>query len=257
MDVAHAANDEQAKLWNGLGGRNWVEARELLDAMLKPFEDLLVQAVSARSAVHVLDVGCGAGSTTLAVARIVGANGRSVGIDISEPLIGAARARTEQQTAPARFIHADAQTYPFEPASFDMIISRFGVMFFDDPVRAFANLRRAAGDGAELRFIAWRSAGENPFMTAAERAAAPVAEAARAHAERAGPVRLCGPASGPQHPSGERLDRHRSRPARCSVHLACEGLGPSLELARSRRPGSPGGGRTDACAGHRNGASRL
>jgi SAM-dependent methyltransferase len=174
MDVAHAANDEQAKLWNGLGGRNWVEARELLDAMLKPFEDLLVQAVSDRSAVHVLDVGCGAGSTTLAVARIVGANGRSVGIDISEPLIGAARARAEQQTAPARFIHADAQTYPFEPASFDMIISRFGVMFFDDPARAFANLRRAAGDGAELRFIAWRSAGENPFMTAAERAAAPL-----------------------------------------------------------------------------------
>ena len=90
-----------------------------------------------------LDVGCGTGSTTLAVARQLGANGDSIGIDISEPMIAAARARAEREAAPARFICADAQEHAFEPASFDMIISRFGVMFFDDPVRAFANLRRA------------------------------------------------------------------------------------------------------------------
>jgi SAM-dependent methyltransferase len=122
----------------------------------------------------VLDVGCGTGSTTLAVARTIGAGGRCVGIDISDPMIAAARARAERERAPASFIRADAQRHDFEPGSFDMIISRFGVMFFDDSVRAFANLRRAAQDGAELRFIAWRSAVENPFMTTAERAAAPL-----------------------------------------------------------------------------------
>jgi SAM-dependent methyltransferase len=174
MDVARQTDDEQEKLWNGVAGRGWVEAQELLDQLFKPFEDLLVEAVSARSVSRVLDVGCGTGSTTLAVARQLGANGRCIGIDISDPMLTAARARAERESTPASFIRANAQTHAFEPASFDMIISRFGVMFFDDSVRAFANLRRAARDDAGLRFIAWRSAVENPFMTTAERAAAPL-----------------------------------------------------------------------------------
>ena len=99
-----------------------------------------------------------------------------LGVDISDPMLAAARMRAEGEGVAARFVVADAQSYAFEPASFDRIISRFGVMFFDDPVRAFANLRGAAKGGGGLRFIAWRSAAENPFMTAAERAAAPVLE---------------------------------------------------------------------------------
>jgi SAM-dependent methyltransferase len=174
MDVARETDDEQEKLWNGVAGRAWVESRELLDQLFKPFERLLVEAVSATSVTRVLDVGCGTGSTTLAAARLLGANGRCTGIDISDPMIAAARARAERGGAPASFIRANAQTHAFEPASFDMIISRFGVMFFDDSVRAFANLRRAARDDASLGFIAWRSAVENPFMTTAERAAAPL-----------------------------------------------------------------------------------
>jgi len=121
----------------------------------------------------VLDVGCGTGSTTLAASRLLVAKGRCVGIDISDPMIATARDRAELEGSSARFISADAQNYAFEPATFDMIISRFGVMFFDDPVRAFANLRRAATEHAEFRFVAWRSAADNPFMTTAERAAAP------------------------------------------------------------------------------------
>lgn len=121
-----------------------------------------------------LDVGCGTGSTTLAIARRLGAKARCTGIDISEPMIAAARERAEREGSPTRFIRADAQVHDFEPAGFDTIVSRFGVMFFDDFVRAFANLRRAASSGAELRFIAWRSPEENPFMTTAERAAAPL-----------------------------------------------------------------------------------
>jgi SAM-dependent methyltransferase len=146
----------------------------LLDQIFKPFEDLLIEAVSAGSGGRVLDVGCGTGNTTLAVARLLGAKGHCIGIDISDPMIAAARARAERESSPASFIRANAQIHAFEPEGFDMIISRFGVMFFDNFARAFVNLRRAAREAAELRFIAWRSAAENPFMTTAECAAAPL-----------------------------------------------------------------------------------
>ena len=171
MGITHE-NDEQAKLWKGSGGQGWVEAQAVLDRMFKPFEDLLVAAVSAGSRGRVLDVGCGTGSTTLAFARVLGPEGHSVGIDISDPMIAAARARADREGTSAAFICASAEDHAFEPAAFDMVVSRFGVMFFNDFVRAFANLRRAATSGGGLRFIAWRSASENPFMTTAERAAA-------------------------------------------------------------------------------------
>lgn len=174
MDMTHDTNDEQARLWNGPGGCAWVDEQELLDRLLKPFETLLVEAVAARAPRQVLDVGCGTGSTTVAVARLLGAKGRCVGIDISNPMIAAARVRAEREGTPALFICADAQDHAFDPSGVDMITSRFGVMFFDDPVRAFINLRRAATADAEMRCIVWRSAAENPFMTAAERAAAPL-----------------------------------------------------------------------------------
>jgi SAM-dependent methyltransferase len=94
---------EQEKLWNSVAGRAWVEAQEVLDQLFKPFERLLVEAVSAASVSRVLDVGCGTGSTTLAVARLLGAKGRCTGIDISDPMIAAARARAEREGAPANF----------------------------------------------------------------------------------------------------------------------------------------------------------
>jgi len=174
MDTPHQANNEQATLWNGHAGRAWVETQELLDHMFKPFEELLVDAVIAESATRVLDIGCGTGSTTLAAARRIGTTGRCTGIDISEPMIAAARARAAQENASANFIQADAQYHRFERGDFDMIMSRFGVMFFGDFVQAFANLRHAVNENAKLHFIAWRSPAENPFMTAAERAAAPL-----------------------------------------------------------------------------------
>jgi SAM-dependent methyltransferase len=174
MDMTRETQDEQARLWNGIGGNAWVDEQELLDRLLKPFETLLTEAVAARAPTQALDVGCGTGSTTVAAARLLGSQGSCVGIDISAPMIAAARARAEREGSSARFICANAQDHTFDRASVDMIISRFGVMFFDDPVRAFANLRRAATDDAEMRCIAWRSAAENPFMTVAERAAAPL-----------------------------------------------------------------------------------
>ena len=174
MSATPQAEDEQVKLWNGAAGRAWVETRDVLEGMFKPLEALLVQAVADAAASHVLDIGCGTGATTFAVAHMLGPEGHCTGIDISEPMIAAARARAEREGRSASFICADAQTHGFAPASFDMIISRLGVMFFADPVQAFANLRRAARPSAALRFIAWRGPAENPFMTTAERAAKPL-----------------------------------------------------------------------------------
>ncbi len=165
MNLTHSTDDEQATLWNGPSGRAWVETQDLLDQLFKPFEDLLVEAIAAKSRCRLLDVGCGTGSTTLAIARRLEAKDCCIGIDISGPMIAAARTRAERDRTPATFICANAQIHAFEPAQFDAIISRFGVMFFTNPVQAFANLRRSASEGAELRLIAWRSAEENPFMT--------------------------------------------------------------------------------------------
>jgi SAM-dependent methyltransferase len=173
VNAEQHANAEQIALWNGAAGLGWVDAQESLDRVLEPFQHRIVEAVAARRPQSVLDVGCGTGSTTLALARLLANRGTAIGVDISEPMIALARVRAERENAPPRFICADAQTYAFEPASFDMIVSRFGTMFFDDSVRAFENLRRAAAKGAVLAVIVWRSAAENPFMTTAERAAAP------------------------------------------------------------------------------------
>ena len=164
--------EDMATLWNGASGHAWVEAQELLDGMFQPFQERLVAEIAADPRFPVLDVGCGTGSTTVAIARLAGAS--AVGVDISEPMLAAARARAEREGNPARFVHGDAETYPFDTESFGTIVSRFGVMFFDDPVRAFTNLRRAAKRGAGLRLVVWRTAAENPFMTTAERAAAAV-----------------------------------------------------------------------------------
>ena len=174
MDIEEAPAPSQEARWNGEAGQAWVEAQEQLDRLFKPIEDRLADAVRAGRAREVLDIGCGTGATTRAMARSMGPEGCCVGVDISGPMIAAARARAEREGVLARFVQAAAGTHGFEPECYDMIVSRFGVMFFDDPVRAFANLRRAARRDAHLRIFTWRGPEENLFMTTAERAAAPL-----------------------------------------------------------------------------------
>ncbi|MBO6764391.1 class I SAM-dependent methyltransferase [Maricaulis sp.] len=169
------ANPPTAKeIWNGIAGQNWVEAQVLLDSMFKRFEDIIVTGCLEQGARHVLDVGCGTGATTLALADRLREAGGCTGIDISDPMIELARKRAVQSGSGADFICADAEDHPLGIARYDRIVSRFGVMFFRDPVRAFANLRRASAAGAQLAVIAWRDPAENPFMTAAEAAVRPL-----------------------------------------------------------------------------------
>jgi ubiquinone/menaquinone biosynthesis C-methylase UbiE len=166
-------NQKQAEVWNGVGGRAWVEGRALLDHMYQPVVDAIFAACPPTIGDRVLDVGCGTGAVTIAYARHLDSGPACVGVDFSSPMIEAARARSEREKANAFFIRGDAQVYPFEEASFDLLVSRFGVMFFDDPVRAFANLRRAAQPNAKACFAVWRGPADNAFMREAELAAAP------------------------------------------------------------------------------------
>lgn len=166
------ANPEQSAKWNDRTGRSWAELSDMLDQLLAPFVPLLLEEAGPMAGRRILDVGCGAGALTLAAAD---RGGLCLGIDISAPLIEAARARADRQDAArAEFVRADAQTHRFDAHAFDVVVSRFGVMFFADPVAAFRNLRTAVRPGGRLACLAWRGPAENPFMTAAERAAAEI-----------------------------------------------------------------------------------
>ena len=111
MEPADERDGGQAAVWNGPGGRGWAEMQDVMDGILQPLEDVLVEAVGTGAGGRVLDVGCGAGGTTLAIARRLGTAGDCTGIDISEPLVAAARSRAEREGVEARFIRADAQRH--------------------------------------------------------------------------------------------------------------------------------------------------
>ncbi len=172
MTIRQIEPSDQEALWNGAAGEAWVHFQPLLDSLFKPIEEDLVDTVRASHSRDVLDVGCGTGATTLAIDAL--ADVRCSGIDLSEPMIRLARERAGRQGSDARFVACDAQRWKGDEASFDLIVSRFGLMFFDDPVEAFINLRRMGRKDAKLLFYAWRSPLENPFMTAAERTARPM-----------------------------------------------------------------------------------
>ncbi|WP_394618404.1 class I SAM-dependent methyltransferase [Lentzea sp. JNUCC 0626] len=155
-------NRAQADWWNA-AGQGWANAQEIVDLVLRPYQDLIVETATEHPRHHVLDVGCGTGAVTRALIDATGA--RCLGVDIAESMLTAAKAHDTGE-----FVLADAQTHEFDQ-SFDLIVSRFGVMFFDDPAAAFRNLRHAAT--GDLCFVTWRAADENPFMSTASRAAAP------------------------------------------------------------------------------------
>jgi SAM-dependent methyltransferase len=165
-------SSEQSDFWNGAGGDAWVAMQPVLDRMFVGFEELLGDAAVERGAERVLDVGCGAGATTLALARRLGDGAALTGVDISAPMIAAAKERAAYEDSPPRFLLADAATHAFDEGEFDLLVSRFGVMFFSDPVAVFARLRDSIAPGGGLRFVCWRSPEENSFLTAGAQATA-------------------------------------------------------------------------------------
>jgi SAM-dependent methyltransferase len=168
-----AANADQIVYWNETVGPAWVAMQDGLDAQLRPLGELAMAALAPGEGERLIDVGCGCGETTLALARRVGPGGAVTGADISEPMLAVARSRAEAaRIAQARFVQADAQVHAFEPA--DGAFSRFGVMFFADPAAAFANLRRALKPGGRIAFVCWRALAENPWMRVPGAAVAPL-----------------------------------------------------------------------------------
>jgi len=170
--MSDAPNANQAAFWNDAAGRTWVEAQDPLDRQLEPLGRRGMAALAPAAGERVLDIGCGAGATSLALAEAVGPRGEVLGVDISAPLLDAARRRA-RGVANLRFAEADAQTYAFEAGAFDAAFSRFGVMFFADPAAAFGNIRRALRPDGRLAFVCWRKPEESPIITLPMQAAIP------------------------------------------------------------------------------------
>ena len=163
--IGHDQNADQIAYWNGPGGQRWADRQQVQDILLQPVADLLIDRAKPAAGERVVDVGCGSGAVSIALAQKVGLGGQVLGIDISGPMLARAR-----QTAPAGsridFVLADATVYPFDPNSLDLLVSRFGVMFFADPALPFTNLRQALKPSGRLAFACWREPRENPFFMA-------------------------------------------------------------------------------------------
>lgn len=158
-------NAAQREFWNGPQGQSWVANQVALDALHAGVAALLLSEAAPAPGARVLDIGCGAGESTLAFARAVGPGGTVTGIDISEPLLALARDRAEAaDIGNVAFLHADAALHRFDPASADLVVSRFGLMFFADPADAFRNIATALRPGGAIVFVAWAGPERNPWF---------------------------------------------------------------------------------------------
>ena len=157
------ANEMMIDMWNNQSGPAWVAGQARMDRQLDPVGRLALEALAPQLGERIADVGCGTGSTTLQLTEAVGPQGAVVGVDISAPMLALARQRAATRPN-VTFVEGDAQTHSFSPASFDGAFSRFGVMFFDDPAVAFANLLAAVRPGGRLAFVCWQSFERNGWM---------------------------------------------------------------------------------------------
>ncbi len=173
--AATGPNAEQITYWNDAAAEKWVRHNDLLDRQLGELGAQAMERAEIHAGERVIDVGCGCGATTLDLAGRVTASGSVLGVDISTPMLARARERAQAERLDyVRFENADAQTRAFPAAAFDLVYSRFGVMFFVDPEQAFANLRKALRPGGRMSFVCWRPLAENAWMAAPMRAAAQV-----------------------------------------------------------------------------------
>lgn len=156
MAAAGTANTAQQEYWNNVAGPRWVGLEGFIERRVRAVNDLLLRHSAVAAGERALEIGCGTGAFTVPLAEAVGQRGQVVGADISEAMLTGARKRlAESGLKNVALVQADAQTHPFEPGRFDLVASRFGVMFFADPAAAFANLRAAARPGGRLCFACW------------------------------------------------------------------------------------------------------
>lgn len=159
-------NADQIEYWNEVSGPKWVAMQEELDEQLKPLQDALISYLEPEPGQHILDIGCGCGATSLMLADIVGPEGSVTGLDVSQPMLDWARSRAEKTgLANMTFEEGDAQDYPLDEATFDSVTSRFGIMFFADPTKAFVNFKSSLSVDGTLTFMCWRPIQDNPWMT--------------------------------------------------------------------------------------------
>ncbi len=163
MSDASRLHADQIAYWNGPGGEHWVAQQAHTDIQLAPVTEAVLAAAAPAPGERALDIGCGAGTTALLLADAVGPGGHVTGLDVSAPMLGLARSRGEGRTN-VEFVLADAAQHALASAAYDLLFSRFGVMFFGDPATAFANLRTALRPGGRLVFVCWRPFDENPWM---------------------------------------------------------------------------------------------
>lgn len=165
-DAASIATQQRA-FWNSEATRRWVTEQVRIDRIFAAVTDAALAAAAPKPGDSVLDIGCGTGTTLLRLAEAVGPDGRVLGVDISEQQVALARQRIASAGATlARVVLDDAATHDFPPAAFDLAFSRFGVMFFADPIAAFSNIRRAMKPAGRLAFAVFRPGAENPWATA-------------------------------------------------------------------------------------------
>jgi SAM-dependent methyltransferase len=181
-------NQPQIAYWNGPASARWVRFQEKMDPAMRPFGEAAMAAVRPPPAARVLDVGCGCGDTTIALADWA-SGGTVLGVDVSAPMLERAMARAAGR-AGISFVMGDAAKLPLEPASFDVVFSRFGVMFFADPVGAFRNLRAATRAGGRLSFVCWRELTDNPWGQIGLEVISAIAPAAPVDPDAPGPFSL-------------------------------------------------------------------
>ncbi|MEM7097372.1 MAG: methyltransferase domain-containing protein [Pseudomonadota bacterium] len=164
-----AVNEAQIAFWNGKGGETWVNAQERMDTMLQPISEVAVARAAVSAGERVIDIGCGCGATSLALND----HGAHVwGVDISQPMLARAKARALGR-GNIGFSVSDAAVAQYTP-DHNLIFSRFGVMFFDDPVAAFTNLRTSLTSNGRLLFACWQPPRNNPWMSVVGAAIAPL-----------------------------------------------------------------------------------
>jgi SAM-dependent methyltransferase len=169
-----AGNTGQIAYWNGPIGEIWAKEQEKRDRDHAELTQAGLALAAPQPGERALDVGCGSGTTTILLAQRVAPGGEAVGIDLSAPMLALARRRAAERDICARFIQADATDHGFEPHSFDLMFSQFGVMFFADPVSSFRNIHKAMKDSGRLVFVCWRAPFENPWSAVPESAARPL-----------------------------------------------------------------------------------